>query len=101
MTKAVLIGEQENDMSEIDLDITQIFLILKGPATFIGKWPELDVVIMKCRESIFELGLNHNVLPAPFDTEAVAGAVLLVRMNADSDPEDFTLSEYYKFKNVL
>lgn len=97
MTKAVLIGEQENDISEIDLDITQIFLILKGPATFIGQWPELDVVIMKCRESIFELVLNHNVLPAPFETEAVLGPILLVRMNADSEPEDFTVQEYFSW----
>ena len=57
--KAVLISEDEGNMTEIMLDISsqknEIVKILKGPATFIGQWPELYVVIMKCRESVFEL----------------------------------------------
>ena len=102
MFRAVLISEEEDHVTEIDLDISsekrEIFNILKGQATFIGQWPELDVVIMKCRESIFELMLNRNVLPAPFDTEAVVGPILLVRMDENSEPLDFTLIEYRKFE---
>lgn len=88
-------------MSEIDLDISseknEIFKILKGPATFIGQWPDINVVILKCRESVFELLTNRNVLPHPFTDETVTGPVLLVRMNGDADPEDFTLAEYTEF----
>lgn len=102
MCKAVLISEEENHVTEIDLDISsekrEIYNILKGRATFIGQWPELDVVIMKCLESPFELMLNRNVLPAPFDTEVVVGSILLVRMDENSDPQDFTLAEYRQFE---
>lgn len=97
--KAVLISEEDGNVSEIDLDISsekrEIYKILKGPATFIGQWPEKDVVIMKCRESVFELMKNRNTLPPPFHEEDTIGPILLVRMNEDSDPKDFTLEEYH------
>jgi hypothetical protein len=98
MTVAVLIKEEFGNIQEIDLDIdpvkNEIFLRLGGPATFIGQWPDLDVVIMKstCGE-----GFNHNKLPSPFDVEEVYGPVLLVRMDENSDPRDFTLEEYLGF----
>ena len=100
--KAVLISEEDGHITEIDIDISsqkkEIFCILKGQATFIGQWSEIDVVIMKCRESIFELMMNRNVLPAPFDTEVVVGPILLIRMDENSDPHDFTLEEYTHFQ---
>ena len=98
MTVAVLIKEQFGDIQEIDLDIepskNEIFLRLGGSATFIGQWPNIDVVIMKstCGEK-----LNLNRLPTPFKTEEVFGPVLLVRMDENSDPRDFTLEEYFGF----
>lgn len=99
--KAVLISEEEGHITEIDLDISsekrEIFKILKGPATFIGQWPELDVVIMKCRESVFELLENRNKLPKPFDEERAEGPILLVRMDENSEPQNFTLDEYHQF----
>ena len=104
MNKAVLISEEENHITEIDLDIfsdrNKIFSILKGPATFIGQWPEIQVVIMKCRESPFDLLTNRNTLPYPFDKDigVVVGPILLVRMNANAEPEDFTLDEYRQFE---
>ncbi len=51
MTKAILIHENMDNIREIDLDITphknEIFKLLEGRQTFIGQWPEIDVVIMK------------------------------------------------------
>jgi hypothetical protein len=98
MTVAVLIKEQFRDIQEIDLDIepskNEIFLRLGGPATFIGQWPDLDVVIMKCTHGE---SLNRNTLPTPFKTEEVYGPILLVRMDENSDPRDFTLEEYLGF----
>jgi len=98
MAVAVLIKEQFGDIQEIDLDIdpskNEIFLTLGGPATFIGQWPDLDVVIMKCT---YGQDCNHNILPKPFDTEEVCGPILLVRMDENSDPRDFTLKEYLSF----
>ena len=56
MTKAILICENVGHVQEIDIDITphknEIFQILNGPQTFIGQWPEIDVVIMKSEDII-------------------------------------------------
>lgn len=100
--KAVLVSEEEGNVSEIDLDISsekrEIFKLLKGPATFIGMCYETNVVAMKCRESVFELLENRNKLPKPFnqENETVRGPVLFIRMNEDADPENFTLEEFLK-----
>ena len=79
---------------DIDPRKNEIFLQLSGSPTFIGQWPELDVVIMKPQYGII---LNTNTLPPPFDTEEVYGSILLVRMDENSDPRDFTLEEYLNF----
>ena len=98
MTVAVLIKEQLGDVREVDLDIdprkNQIFYLLSGSPTFIWQWPDLDVVIMKAQ---YAEKLNNNTLPPPFDTEEVRGSILLVRMDENSDPRDFTLEEYLSF----
>jgi hypothetical protein len=98
MTRAILIKEQFGDIREIELDIdprkNEIFLLLSGSATFIGQWPDLDVVIMKAQ---YAEKINNNTLPPPFDTEEVRGSILLVRMDENSDPRDFTLEEYLSF----
>lgn len=95
MTRAVLIRETLGDVREIELDIdprkNEIFKLLTGSPTFIGQWPEIDVVIMKAQHAH---SLNENTLPAPFHEEDVNGSILLVRMDENSDPRDFTLEEY-------
>jgi len=40
---------------------------------------------------------NENILPPPFSRERILGKVLLMRMDIDSEPQDFTLDEYNKF----
>ena len=75
----------------------EIFKLLGGPQTFIGQWPEIDVVIMKAETSTSTT--NENTLPPPFDREEVHGKVLLVRMDENSEPQDFTLEEYKEMTN--
>ena len=98
MNKAILIREKLGDVVEINLDIAphknEIFKILEGRQTFIGQWPEIDVVIMKPEDGKLK---NENTLPNPFDVEDVFGKILLVRMDENSDPQDFTLEEYNSF----
>lgn len=95
MTKAVLIYEDKDHIEEIEVDIepskNEIFKLLSGRATFIGQWPEIDVVIMKPEYGIIE---NENILPFPFHGEEVRGKILLMRMDEHSEPQDFTLHEY-------
>lgn len=99
MTKAILIHEKLGATEEIDLDIApaknQIYKLLKGRATFIGQWPDLNVCIMKPEKN--GLLKNENTLPRPFSTEEVYGKILLVRMDEESEPRDFTLAEYESF----
>ena len=98
MTKAVLIHEIKDIYEEIELDIepskNEIFKLLGGRGTFIGQWPEIDVVIMKPEHGMIE---NDNILPYPFHSEEVWGKILLIRMDENSEPQDFTLEEYISF----
>jgi len=91
MVKCIYILENFGDIQEIETPLQKdIFTLLKGPGTFVGQYPEIDVVVMKCRESVFTLELNQNKLPKPFDNEQILGPILLIRMNESSEPVDFT-----------
>ena len=106
MTRAVLINEKRNDIHEIDIDISpsknEIFKILRGKASFLGQWPDEQVVIVKCepKDSTFELNLNQNRLPRPFTNMIVHGRILLLRMDDNAEPQDFTLKEYHKMTQI-
>ena len=99
MVSAVLINEGLNDIQEIDLDISpernEIYNILGGRATFVGQWEQLDVVIIKRASG--DGSLNLNKLPSPFHDETIFGPILLVRMDEESENQDFTLPEYTAF----
>ena len=102
MTRAVLINEKRNDIHEIHVDISpyknEIFKILRGKASFLGQWPDEQVVIVKTEpeDSLSELLINSNRLPRPFTNMIVHGRILLLRMDNNADPQDFTLKEYNK-----
>ena len=99
---AVLINEDEGNICEITIDISpkrnEIYKLLKGVPTFIGQFPNTNVVIMKCGNSPFDLMRNRNILPHPFNTEKVNGPILLLRMNDLAEPLDFKLNEYMDSK---
>lgn len=102
MVKSIFIPEDSENILEIDLDISpeknEIYKLLKGPATFIGQLPETDIVIMKCRESIFDLIRNTHILPPPFDHEYTLGPILLVRMDHHADHQPLSLVEYMQYR---
>ncbi len=106
MTCAVLINEKRNDIHEIHVDISpyknEIFKILKGKASFLGQWPDEQVVIIKTEpeEALTELKLNTNRLPRPFTNMIVYGRILLLRMDDNADPQNFTLKEYHKMTQI-
>ena len=102
MTRVILINEKRNDIHEIDIDLSpdqnEIYKILRGKASFLGQWPDEQVVIVKCNpnETMFDLALNENRLPRPFTNMLVFGRILLIRMDDDAEQQDFKLKEYYK-----
>lgn len=105
MVNCVLISEEENHVTDVQITISSrsddLFRVLKGTGTFIGQWPEIEVVIMKCNESHFDLLENRNVLPAPFHEEKVLGPILLIRMDENAEPRDFTVKEYLAAVSTL
>lgn len=94
---AVLIHEDRDHVEEIELDIhprkNEIFRRLGGRATFVGQWPDAEVVIMKRAAPEGERP-NENRLPFPFHGEEILGKILLVRMDKDAEPRDFTKIEW-------
>ncbi len=95
MVKCVLLSENAGDVREIETALDQdMYSILKGTGTFIGQWPEIEVVIMKCGRSSQELQPNKNALPFPFDKEETLGPILLVKMDENAEPRDFTLQDW-------
>ena len=103
MTIVVLLEERKDIIREVEVDVDTIDIckLLKGKGTFIGQWPEIEVVIMKCRESCIDLIHNENVLPPPFDKTIVNGPIVLIRMDQDAEPRDFTIEEYKQFCQTL
>lgn len=97
-TTAVLIHEKLDQIQEVELDlaphVNEAHILLGRHPTFIGQWPEIDVVIMKS-----EIGKipNENNLPEPFSNEDVLGPILLIKMDEQSEPQNFTLEEYKRF----
>ena len=97
-TTAVLIHEKLDQIQEVELDlaphVNEAHILLGRHPTFIGQWPEIDVVIMK--SEIGEIP-NENNLPEPFSNEDVLGPILLIKMDEQSEPQNFTLEEYKRF----
>ena len=97
-TTAVLIHEKLDQIREVELDlaphVNEAYIVLARHPTFIGQWPEIDVVIMKSK--IGEVP-NENDLPEPFSNVDVLGPILLIKMDEQSQPQNFTLEEYKRF----
>ena len=87
---------------EIKLDMTPKLATpgkqLGGSPTFAGTISSLDVVIMALREPAPGTAVNSHVLPAPMDSAKIPGPILMIRMDENSEPQDFTLEEYKTYK---
>ena len=104
VVKAVVLratGEAE----ELSFDSTpaknEAAKILGGSATFVGQFPAVNVIVMRLRDagSATPVSKHSAALAPPLHAlEApVRGDMLLVRMDDEGEPADFTLSEYTAF----
>ena len=91
--KCVLVAEEQNHIIEIDCSLKDTYRYLKGTTTIIGSIPELDAVILNCRESPFDLMVNRNTFCLPIEEKYIMGPILIVRMDENSEHQDLTLSE--------
>ena len=97
MIKSVVVHETRGNIEEIDIDLlpekNEIANLLGGNATFLGQWED-DLVVILVRASTESLELNANKLPRPFTNMRIFGKILMIRMDEESEPQDFTLQEY-------
>jgi hypothetical protein len=91
--RCVLVAEEYGNIVEIEMSLKETYKHLKGTPTIIGAIPELDVVILKCDESPFDMMLNRNTVMLPIEEKRISGPILLVRMDENSVHQDLMLSE--------
>lgn len=92
----VVILKVDGSQEETTFDMTPmkntLGKYLNDSVTFIGQYEDEQVVITKGLNST--VAINKNRLPRPFDKEEHNGDIVLIRMDDDANPKDFTLSEY-------
>ena len=92
----VVILKVDGSQEETTFDMTPmentLGKYLNDSVTFIGQYEDEQVVITKGLNS--NAAINKNRLPQPFDKEEHNGDTVLIRMDDDANPKDFTLSEY-------
>jgi hypothetical protein len=90
---------------EVELDMTPKVCApavkLGGNATFCAAYPEIDVQVLKLRAPAEGTATNTYKLPAPFHEIEVVGPMLLIRMDENSEPKDFTLKEFTEYSAVV
>ena len=85
-------GTQEESTFDMTPMMNTLGKYLNDSVTFIGQYEEKQVVITKGLSN--NLSENKNRLPPPFHNEKHHGDIVLIRMDDDATPEDFTLDEY-------
>jgi len=90
-------GSTEEKKIDMTPKLNSIPRLLGGKATFVGQWRSLDVVLMSLRHPSEETPRSAHKLPPPFQDDVVQGDVVLIRMDENSMPTDFTLAEYNEF----
>ena len=71
--------------------------VIGGTITLLGQWSSLQVIIIVAADQSENVAVNPHVLPSPFQNEKIRGKVLLLRMDDEARPEDFTVEEYNEF----
>ena len=86
-------GSQEESIFDMTPMKNTLGNYLNDSVTFIGQYEDEQVVITKGLHSTAPI--NKNILPPPFNDEKHNGDIVLIRMDDDATPKDFTLNEYY------
>lgn len=90
-------GTKEEVTLDLSISKNAVAQTLGGKGTIVGEWPENEVVILKLLEPPEDAPVNCHKLQPPFDKKEIKGNMLLVRMDEDAHPQDFTLKEYEEF----
>ena len=92
----VVVLRADGSAAECLLDMSPhklpLVTLLGGRITINGQYVPQEVVVVKRQRATVP---NQHVLPPPFERDEIKGDIGLVRMNAQSIPESFRLSEYF------
>ncbi|CEO94860.1 DUF5880 domain-containing protein [Plasmodiophora brassicae] len=73
--------------------------LLNGNPTFVGQWPQINVVIMCSKVRDDDWAQNTHKLQVPFSKSVVYGNILLLRMDDHARPSNFTKEEWERFSS--
>ncbi len=89
------------DAKEITLDMTpnknELVKVLGGKISFYGQYEDLEVVVVALAEFPVLQPVNDFKLPPPLHSHDIKGDVILLKVNEDSVPENFTVTEWLEF----
>ena len=96
--QTVMIQPQENQtdatISQMELDMTpsenKIVDAMGGSVTILGQYNDIDTVVLKLRNPGEKALKNPHKLQPPLHNQEIYGPLLMVRMDADANPQDFT-----------
>jgi hypothetical protein len=86
-------GSTEERLLDMTPRINTLGKLVNGRVSFIGQWDDIQVVLVRCFDQT-RGKKNKHVLPKPFCDEITYGPIVLVRMDENAEPQDFTLDEY-------
>eukprot|EP01138_Halocafeteria_seosinensis_P005448 gb/GECG01005569.1/.p1 GENE.gb/GECG01005569.1/~~gb/GECG01005569.1/.p1 ORF type:complete len:306 (+),score=98.45 gb/GECG01005569.1/:1-918(+) len=94
-------GQKESTISQLELDMTpsenKIVEAMGGSVTILGQYNDIDTVVLKLRNPGENAVKNPHKLQPPLHNQVVYGPLLMVRMDADANPQDFTKQEYLEY----
>lgn len=79
------------------LNCVQMVEILGGSASILGQWPQIDVVVLRLRSPGDAASNSHKLQPPMHDEGEQKGTLVCVRMDEESNPQNFTKAEYEEF----
>ena len=82
----------------LEMKSSDLYNKIGGRTSFIGQYPEIYVIIVKLFEPEKNLAINKHVLPEPFDTQSVQGPIVLIKIDEESEPQDFTIFEWNAYQ---
>lgn len=69
-------------------------VLLGGTGSFVGQLLDLQVVVMMRADQLKSLAASRHALPPPLNRERVRGDMVLIRMDDNAEPQDFTYEQY-------
>ena len=81
---------------ELGMKSENLYNEIGGRTSFVGQYIDINVVVVKLLDSIGQEQNTHR-LPKPLHKEIVHGPIVLIRIDDDGEPKNFTLDEWNNY----